>query len=134
MTSASEVVEAPRGSVPFSLESIIVELEGGRYISPIIPASMADLVSGRRPAGRGAPKGRGGGGGSGGGSRKKEPSPKMVATGGSARVKARYDAHLPSLSLQDGENSRSILAGEVLPTLHGHVLCKNCYLCGMFWE
>ena len=49
-------------------------------------------------------------------------------------MKARYDAHLPSLSLWDGENSWSILAGAVLPTLQGQIICKNWYLCGVFWE
>ena len=58
----------------------------------------------------------------------------MAATGGSAKVKVRYDANLPSLSLQDGENSRSILSRAVLPTLHGHVICKNWHLCGVCWE
>ena len=45
-----------------------------------------------------------------------------------------YEAHLPSLYLRDGENSLSILAGDVLPTLHSHVLCKNWHLCRVFWE
>ena len=63
---ASEVEEAPGARVCFSLEPILVELEGGRYIGPILPASLADLVAGRRPSGESAPKG-GGGGSSGGG-------------------------------------------------------------------
>ena len=45
-----------------------------------------------------------------------------------------YDSHLPALSLQDGESTRSILVGTVLPTLHGAVLCKNWHLCGSCWE
>ena len=49
-------------------------------------------------------------------------------------MRVRYDAHLPSLSLRDGEQTRSILTGEVLPTLRGHVLCKNWHLCGVCWE
>ena len=49
-------------------------------------------------------------------------------------MKVRYDAHLPSMSLRDGENSWSILVGAVFPTLHGHVLCKNCHLCRVCWE
>ena len=67
---ASEVEEAPGASVPFSLEPILVELEGGRYTCPILPDSLAELVTGRRPAGRSAPKGGvdGNGGGGGGGS------------------------------------------------------------------
>ena len=54
--SASEVEEALGASVPFSLEPILVELEGGRYIGPILPAALADLVSGRPPAGGSAPE------------------------------------------------------------------------------
>ena len=145
--SASEVVEALGGSVPFSLEPRLVEMEGRRYTSPILPVSLAELVLGRRSAGGVAPKSGGGSsngggtggtggtgdGGSGGGGNKKT-SPKVDAMGGDARVRARYDVHLPSLSLHDGENSRSILAGAVLPTLHGHVLCKNWNLCGVCWE
>ena len=52
------------GSVPFSLEPIVVEMEGGRYISPILPASQAKLVAVRWPAGGSFPKGGvvGGGG------------------------------------------------------------------------
>ena len=99
---ASEVEEAPGASVPFSLKPILVELEGGRYTVPILPAPLADLVAGRRPAGGSAPKG--GGGGDGGGVSKK-PLPMVAATGGSAQVRVRYDAHLPSLSLQEGDNS-----------------------------
>ena len=63
--SALEVEEALGASVPFFLEPILVDLEGGRYIGPILPASLANLVAGRRPAGRSAPKGDGGGGGDG---------------------------------------------------------------------
>ena len=40
-----EVEEAPGSSVPFYLEPILVDLEGGRYIGPILPAALADLVS-----------------------------------------------------------------------------------------
>ena len=64
---ASEVEEAPGDSVPFSLKPILVELEGGRYTGPILPAALANLVAGRRPAGGSALKGGGvGSGGSGG--------------------------------------------------------------------
>ena len=37
-------------------------------------------------------------------------------------------------SLWDGEQTRSILTGAVLPTLHGHVLCKNWHMCGVCRE
>ena len=46
----------------------------------------------------------------------------------------RYDTYLPALNLQDRENSRSILVGTVLPTLHSAVICKNCHLYGSCWE
>ena len=49
-------------------------------------------------------------------------------------MRARYDAHLPSLSFWDRENSWSIVAGEILPTLHSNVLCKKWHLCQVFWE
>ena len=52
------MVEAPGSSPPFSLEPIMVKLEGVGYIGPIIPVSLDNLVAGRRPAGRGAPKSR----------------------------------------------------------------------------
>ena len=47
----SEVVEALGASVPFSIEQILVELEGGHYIGPILLISLANLVAGRRSAG-----------------------------------------------------------------------------------
>ena len=49
-------------------------------------------------------------------------------------MRVRYDAHIPSLSLQDGEQTCSILNGAVLPTLRGHVLCKNWHMCGVCWK
>ena len=105
----------------------MVDLEGVGYIGPIIPVSLANLVAGRQPSGEVAPN-------SGGGSRTNKTLPKVAATGGSAQVKALYDAHLPSLSLQYGDNFRSILAGSVLPTLHIYVMCKNWHLCVVCWE
>ena len=53
---------------------------------------------------------------------------------GGTGVRLRYDGHLPALSLQDRENSRLILAGKVLLTLHSAVFCKNWHLCGVYWE
>ena len=136
---AAEVQEAPEASVPFSLKPILVDPEEGRYIVAILPGSLANLIAGRWPAGRSEPKGGGGidgvGIGSGsGGILPKKALPMVAATGRSARVWVRYDAHLPSFSLWDGENSRSILTGVVLPTLHSHVLCKNLYMCGVCCE
>ena len=42
--------------------------------------------------------------------------------------------HLTDIYFWDGESLRSILAGTVLPTLHGDIICKNWYLCGVCWE
>ena len=75
---------------------------------PILPESLADLVNKI--------------GGQGSGSEV------------DARVWVRYDAHLPALSLWDGENSHSILSGAVLQSLHGAVIFKIWYLCGVCWE
>ena len=49
-------------------------------------------------------------------------------------MRVRYDTHLTSLSLRDGVQTWSILTGAVLPTLQGHVLCKNWHMCGVCWE
>ena len=103
-----EVEEALGSSVPFSLKPILVDLERGRYTVSIIPATLADLVTGRRSDGGSAPKGGGGGGvGVSGGGRSgdiqilKQTLPMVTASWGLARVRVRYDAHLPSLFLQD---------------------------------
>ena len=58
---ASEVEEAPGANVPFLLEPILVKLEGGCYIGPIIPASLANLSAGRQAADGSVPKRRDGG-------------------------------------------------------------------------
>ena len=73
--SASEVVEAPKDSVPFSLEPILVDLDGGRYMGPILPGSLEDFLVGRRAEGGNSS----GGGGGGGGDAKQS---KVGATGG----------------------------------------------------
>ena len=65
------------------------------------------------------------------------PPPTKESTqprGGGQGVRVRSEAHLPALSLKDGGNLCSILAGTVLLALHGAVLCKNWRLCGLFWE
>ena len=105
----------------------MVNIEGGRYVGPIILESLADLVedgrTGRR--GGGSSDGRGGGSdgdngcGGGGATAKKR---KSSSTGGGARLQVRYDSHLSTLALWYGEKSRSILTETVLPTLHGAVL------------
>ena len=50
------------------------------------------------------------------------------------RVRVCYNSHLPTLSLRDRENLRTILAGTVLPSVQVRVLCKNWHLCGLCWE
>ena len=121
--SASKVMKATGVRVPFSLKPILVELEVSCYIGPILPIFLANLVTGRRSAVGSAPRSDDNGG-------NKRPTPKVGATGGPARVWARYEAHLPSLSLRDGENLRYILAGGVLPTMNSHTLYKNWHLWG----
>ena len=123
--SVSESLDALGCQAPFSLEPILAELEGGRYVGPIPPIALRDLVSRSR--------GRGGGGGDGGDGGATSEKRKASTMRGDARVRMRYDAHLPTLSLRDRENSRSILVGTVLPTLQGAVLCNNCHLCGYCW-
>ena len=49
-------------------------------------------------------------------------------------MRVRYDGHLPYLSLRDGEQTWSILTVSGLPTLHGHVICKNWHMCWVCWE
>ena len=44
--SASEALEAPGSNSLFLLETILVKMEGGRYLGPIPPIHLADLVSG----------------------------------------------------------------------------------------
>ena len=124
--------------VTFSSEPILVKLEGGRYVGPLLPDTLVDLVSGRRDSGgcrcggiigdSGVSGGSGcggngcdvigiGGTGSSGGSRSSGGSinggrgraASRVSAGegdggyrGAARVQVRYEAHVPSLSLQDG--------------------------------
>ena len=75
--STSEDPTAPRLVVPFSLDPITQEMEGGRYLGTILPTALADLAGGYRSVQqptRGTGSGRSGGingtgGGSGGTSR-----------------------------------------------------------------
>ena len=80
--SVSEVVEVMGVVVPFSLEPILVNLEVGRYIGPILPVSLVELVGGRRSASGSAPKSGGSGRNGGGGGGNKKHLPKVDATGG----------------------------------------------------
>ena len=88
--SDSEVVEAPGGGVLFYLKPILVDLEEGCYIGPIIPISLVDLVAGRRSVGAGAPRsGDSGSNGVGGGGGIKKFMSKVGAMGRPAQVWAR---------------------------------------------
>ena len=60
-------------TVPFYVEPILIEMEGARYVGPILTATLVELVSGRRGgdgsisnAEDGGSSGNSGGGGSGG--------------------------------------------------------------------
>ena len=66
--SASEVVEAPGASAPFYLKPILVEMEGGCYMGPILPGTLEDLFAWRRET-----DGNGSGGGNGDGGDPKSP-------------------------------------------------------------
>ena len=94
----------PGAIISFYLGQILFDLEGGCYIGMILMDPLADLVAGRWPEGDDST-----GGSDGSSSVNKKLTPKVGATGGPAQVRARYNAHLPFLSLRDGENSRSIL-------------------------
>ena len=152
MCQLPKALEAPGGNIPFSLEPILVELEGARCVGPILPVPLVDLLAGiilaRGVGNIGGGSGGGGGIDNGGGSSIRGSSGfssgggnsgsggvfavkgEMFGTpGGGARVQARYNAHLPAISLQYRENSRNLLAGNFLPALRGHVICKNFLLC-----
>ena len=116
---SSEDVGAPGATVTFSLDPILLNLEGGRYVGPLLPMPLAELVSDRRQqqqwqrkTGKGYGRGGSGGGGRGGGGdgEKSGGAGRGGAAGGgrrsgsTVRVQVRYDAHLPTLSIRDGEN------------------------------
>ena len=97
-------------------------------MGPILLGPLEDLLAGWRPAGSGGNNGGGssGGGGKGGGKSGRKGSSGFGGGGGfGGGVQLSYDAHLPALSLRDGEDSRNLLAGMVLPTLYVHIICKT---------
>ena len=53
MASYSEDVGLPGATVPFFIHTILLDLEGGRYVGPLLPGSLAYLVSGRCSIGGG---------------------------------------------------------------------------------
>ena len=95
-------------------------------MGPLLLSSLADLVNGIYGGG-GDRSSREKGGGAG------QIRDRMVS-GGVTRVGVRYEAHLPALSLRDGEKPHTIIAGAFLPAVQGHVICKNWHLCGLCWE
>ena len=56
---ASEALKEPGANTPFSLEPIMVDLDGGRKVVLILSVPLVDILAGRRTAGSG---GVGGGG------------------------------------------------------------------------
>ena len=113
------------GNISFTLDPILLKMEGGHYIDPIIPGPVSDIFAVRRS---------GGGGAKGGGSGAAATVEKVGTSRGTARLWVRYDVHLTSLSLWYGENLRTLLAWTVIHTLQGRVICKNWHLCGLCWE
>ena len=57
--SASEALEEPGANTSFSLEPIMVDLDGGRCVVLILSVTLVDILTGRSTAGSG---GVGGGG------------------------------------------------------------------------
>ena len=97
-----------------SLETIILELEGGRYVGPIILGALGYLVAGRCVIGVGRNGGSGrvsGSNGGGKGDDRGRSGDKSGTSGGGARVQVHYDTHLPSLSQRDRDNLRTLMAG-----------------------
>ena len=112
---ALEALDAPGAKTLFTLETTLLEMEGRNYIIPIQSRSLSDILAGRRPS---SIDSRGGIGTKG-------------ASVGAVRECVSYNAHLTALFLQDEENLRTLLAGTLLPTLQGHVICKNWHLYGL---
>ena len=133
IASSSKDVGAIGATVPFSVELILIELEGRRYVGPLLSVIMTYLVSGRRGNGisssvdsvnrsgsgggssrGGRSNGGGGNGGSSGGAVQSDAGTGTGGVGGAARVQVHYEAYLPALSLWDKEQSHTILAGMFL--------------------
>ena len=120
---SSEDVGVPGAMMQFSMEPILLKLEGGKYVGPLLPDTLEYLVSERR-----------GGGGSGGSSGGDSGGGGTEGDGGAARVRVRYEVHLPALSLRYRKIPRTFLEGTVLLKVHGHVNCKKWHLCRLLWE
>ena len=115
--SSSKDLGAIRETVTFSLEPILLELEGEGYMGDILLSALVELISGQhtnqRPTGgvtcsRGGGRsssrrrGRSGSEGKGGVEGRNGADVGTVGPGGGAIVQVRYDAFLPALSLQGG--------------------------------
>ena len=149
--SSLEDVGQSVATVPFLLDPILLDMEGGWYAVRLLPDPLVDLVSGRcgggggngsgggggtigggkryrcGGGGRGGRGGRGGSGdrGRGGGAGQGGASGRGGLARSTARMWVHYDAHLPSMSLRYRENLCTILAGTVIPTVQGHILSKT---------
>ena len=138
MESSSEDVGGSGATVPFLVEPILLDLEGGRYLGPLLPGILAELVSGRRiGSGGGGSGGDSGGGINGGRDGGVGQGSGGVGSGGARgakTVRVRYEAHLTALSLWYRENARIIMAGTVLRTVQVHVICNNWILHGLCCE
>ena len=66
--SSSEDIGVPGETVPFTLDPILLDLEGGNYVGTLLPLPLAELVSEIRDGGG---NNGGSGGTNGGGSRNK---------------------------------------------------------------
>ena len=98
----SETQLALGGNIPFLLDPILVDLEGGCYVGLILMGTLGDVLAGQRPSGSGGVDRSGSSSGGGSGGRTALKSQKVGALEGFARLQVCYDMHLPSLSLQDG--------------------------------
>ena len=96
---------------------MLVDLEEGSYVGPILTGPLTDLLVGCRTSGGGGNddggsgsgirggNGNGGSRSSGGSGGTELKTKKVGAHGGGAWVRVRYDAHLLTLSLWDGKNT-----------------------------
>ena len=100
--SDSEMVEAPGASAPFSIMPMLVKMEGGRIVGPIIPGPLTyhlerQHTEGYSVSGRGGIWGRDPSGGSSNGGNKTKNS-WVGPVGGDVRVGLRCNLHLTTLS------------------------------------
>ena len=152
VVSMSEETTAPTLADSFSINSLIQELEGGRYMGLILTLAMEDMI--RRSMGVKLQTGYkrnisnitcscGTGVGGGGvsdttGGRRTRSVTCGIRTrivwkvsrelGGLARVKLQYEVHWDYLPFRYRGNSWIFLAVMVLPIVQGHVICKNRHL------